>query len=67
MLDVYIVDIHLIDDFYFLPFILWVFSVLLLRFQKCHATPDVECHLPYCFPGPLQGLPIKEQSIMISH
>ena len=67
MLDVCTVDIHLIDDFYFLTFILRVFSVFLLRFQERHATPDIECHLPYYFLGPLQGLPVKWKSIMIGH
>ena len=67
MLDVCTVDIHLTDDFYFLPFILQVFPLFLLRFQERHATPDIECHLPYYFLGPLQGLPVKWKSIMISH
>ena len=49
MLDVCTVDIHLIDDFYFLPFILRMFSFFLLRFQERHAAPDVECHLPITF------------------
>ena len=67
MLGVCTVDIHLTDDFYFLTFILRVFSLFLLRFQERHTTPDIKCHLPYYFLGPLQGLPVKWKSIMISH